>query len=101
MPRTILTSRREGRSRTAKPPLYKVVLLDDDTTPVGFVVAVLQGVFRMTRIDAIGALLTAHRRGACTIAVYTREVAEEKARRATASGRAAGFPLAFTIERLN
>jgi ATP-dependent Clp protease adaptor protein ClpS len=44
-------------------------------------------------------MLTAHRRGACVVAVFTREVAETKATRATDMGRRAGYPLAFTTEK--
>jgi ATP-dependent Clp protease adaptor protein ClpS len=84
---------------TERPRLYKVILLNDDFTPRDFVVAVLAAVFRMTEGEALGVMLTAHRKGSCVVAVFTREVAEEKSRRATDMGRAAGFPLAFTTEK--
>ena len=87
------------RTRTERPPLYKVILLNDDFTPRDFVVAVLKAVFRMTESEALGVMLTAHRKGACVVAVFTREVAETKAQQATDLGREAGFPLAFTTER--
>ena len=86
-------------TRTERPRLYKVILLNDDYTPRDFVVAVLRAVFRMTEGEALGVMLTAHRRGACVVAVFTREVAEEKARAGTERGREAGFPLTFTTER--
>ena len=87
------------KARTERPKLYKVILLNDDFTPREFVVVVLKGVFRMTEGEALGVMMTAHRRGACVVAVYTREVAETKAREATDRGRALGFPLAFTTEK--
>lgn len=99
MPQTVTTTRPETMARSEKPPLYKVILLNDDYTPRDFVVGVLMGVFRMTEGEALGVMLTAHRKGACVVAVYTREVAEEKARQATDKGREAGFPLAFTTEK--
>jgi ATP-dependent Clp protease adaptor protein ClpS len=87
------------KTRTERPRLWKVILLNDDFTPRDFVVTVLKSVFRMTEGEALGVMLTAHRRGACVVAVFTREVAEAKAHAATDRGRAAGYPLAFTTER--
>jgi ATP-dependent Clp protease adaptor protein ClpS len=84
--------------KVARPRLYKVILLNDDFTPREFVVTVLKGVFRMSEEQAYRVMLTAHRRGACVVAVYTRDVAESKATEATEAGRAAGFPLRFTTE---
>lgn len=87
------------KTRTERPKLWKVILLNDDFTPRAFVVKVLQTVFRMTEGEAHGVMMTAHRRGACVVAVFTKEVAETKAMRATDMGRKAGYPLAFTTER--
>lgn len=89
----------KSRPKVERPRLYKVILLNDDYTPREFVVTVLKAVFRMNESEALGVMLTAHRRGACVVAVYTRDVAESKAREATEAGRAAGYPLAFTTER--
>jgi ATP-dependent Clp protease adaptor protein ClpS len=89
----------ETRTATERPRLYKVILLNDDFTPRAFVVKVLQGVFRMTEGEAEAVMLTAHMRGACVVAVYTREVADEKAKEATDLGRQYGYPLAFTTEK--
>ncbi len=85
--------------RTERPKLYKVILLNDDFTPREAVVAILRAVFRMTEGEALGVMLTAHRRGACVVAVFTKEVADEKARLGTEMGRAKGYPLQFTTER--
>ncbi len=85
--------------KTERPKMYKVILLNDDFTPRDFVVKVLQGVFRMTESQANGVMLVAHQKGACVVAVFTKEVAEMKAGEATDTGRAWGFPLAFTTER--
>jgi ATP-dependent Clp protease adaptor protein ClpS len=87
------------RSKAARPPLYKVILLNDDYTPREFVVSVLKAVFRMTVDEAYGVMLTAHQKGACVVAVFTREIAEDKAERATAAGQRLGYPLAFTTEK--
>jgi ATP-dependent Clp protease adaptor protein ClpS len=99
MPETIAPTRPKTETRTERPPLYKVILLNDDFTPRDFVVGVLKAVFRMTEGEALGVMMTAHRRGVCVVAVYTKEVAEEKARQGADMGKAAGFPLAFTTEK--
>jgi ATP-dependent Clp protease adaptor protein ClpS len=99
MSRTITLPKTETSPRTERPRLWKVILLNDDFTPRAFVVKVLQGVFRMTEAEAEGVMLTAHRRGACVVAVFTKEVAETKCARGNDAGRRAGYPLAFTTER--
>lgn len=99
MPEIIAPPKTDTVTRTEKPRLYKVILLNDDFTPRDFVVSVLKAVFRMTESEALGAMMTAHRKGACVIAVYTREVAETKAEQATEMGRSQGYPLGFTTEK--
>jgi ATP-dependent Clp protease adaptor protein ClpS len=83
---------------TQRPRLHKVILLNDDYTPREFVVAVLKAEFRMSEDQAYRVMMTAHRRGLCVVAVYTRDVAETKATRATEAGRRKGYPLLFTTE---
>jgi ATP-dependent Clp protease adaptor protein ClpS len=78
--------------------MHKVVLLNDDYTPREFVVSVLASVFRMTSDQASGVMLTAHQRGVCVVAVFTREIAETKAQQGTDLGRREGYPLTFTTD---
>lgn len=85
--------------KTQRPPLWKVILLNDDYTPREFVVLVLKAVFRMNESQAYKVMMTAHQKGACVIAVYTRDVAETKAKEATEMGKAKGYPLYFTTEK--
>ncbi len=85
--------------KTQRPPLWKVILLNDDYTPREFVVLVLKAVFRMGAERAYHVMMTAHKRGACVIAVYTRDVAETKAKEATELGKQKGYPLYFTTEK--
>jgi ATP-dependent Clp protease adaptor protein ClpS len=87
------------KAKPERPPLYKVILLNDDFTPREFVVKVLRSVFRMTEDEAFAVMMAAHRQGAAVVAVFTREVAETKAEQATEAGRRHGYPLAFTTER--
>jgi ATP-dependent Clp protease adaptor protein ClpS len=63
-----------------------------------FVVLVLKAEFRMSEDQALRVMMTAHRRGACVVAVYTKDVAEAKATSATDAGRREGYPLLFTTE---
>jgi len=90
--------RTKTRLKTERPRLHKVVLLNDDYTPRVFVVAVLKAEFRMSEEQAYRVMITAHKRGVCVVAVFTKDVAETKAARATEVGRANGFPLQFTTE---
>ena len=99
MPQTVAPAKPQTRTRTERPPLYKVILLNDDFTPRDFVTLVLKAVVRMNESEALGVMLTAHRKGACVVAVFTREVAETKTAQANDMGRAQGYPLAFTTEK--
>jgi len=84
--------------KTQRPRLHKVILVNDDFTPREFVVTVLRGEFSMSDDEAHRAMITAHTKGSCVIAVYTKDVAETKATRATERGRREGYPLLFTTE---
>lgn len=84
--------------KPAKPPLHKVILLNDDYTPREFVVQLLKAEFRVPEAQAAVIMLTAHTKGACVVAVFTKEIAEEKATRATEFARSNGFPLLFSTE---
>ncbi len=95
---TVTTPRVRPALKTERPRLHKVILLNDDYTPREFVITVLKRVFRMGEDTAYKAMMTAHRRGACVVSVYPRDVAETKASEATEAGRAQGFPLQFTTE---
>jgi ATP-dependent Clp protease adaptor protein ClpS len=96
--KTVVKPRVKTATKTVRPPLYKVILLNDDYTPREFVVQVLKAVFRMNEDQAYRVMITAHRRGACVIAVYTRDIAETKAKEATELGKSKGYPLYFTTE---
>jgi ATP-dependent Clp protease adaptor protein ClpS len=86
------------KTKTERPKLHKVILVNDDFTPREFVVTVLKAEFRMTEDHAHKVMITAHQRGVCVVAVFTKDVAETKATRATDAGRAKGYPLLFTTE---
>ena len=98
MSKIVTKPRTKVRTETERPRLHKVILLNDDYTPREFVVVVLKAEFRMSEDQAYRVMVTAHRRGACVVAVFTRDVAETKATRATEAGRSKGYPLLFTTE---
>ena len=91
-------SRTKTRPKIQRPQLFKVILVNDDYTPREFVVTVLKAVFRVSEDQAHRIMITAHTRGACVVAVYTKDVAETKASEGTEAGRSAGFPLFFSTE---
>ena len=86
------------KTKIERPRLHKVILVNDDYTPREFVVTVLKAEFRMTEDQAHKVMITAHRRGVCVVAVFTKDVAETKATRATDAGKAKGYPLQFITE---
>jgi ATP-dependent Clp protease adaptor protein ClpS len=95
---TVVKPRTRTKTKVERPKLWKVILLNDDYTPREFVVQVLKAVFRMNQEHAYRVMMTAHQRGACVIAVYTRDVADTKAKEATELGKQKGYPLYFTTE---
>ena len=95
---TITTPKIRDEIKVERPRLHKVILLNDDFTLREFVVLVLKSEFRMSEDQALRVMMTAHRRGACVVAVYTKDVAESKATRATDAARSKGYPLLFTTE---
>ncbi|ABE38553.1 ATP-dependent Clp protease adapter ClpS [Rhodopseudomonas pseudopalustris] len=88
----------KAKPKLERPKLHKVILVNDDFTPREFVVMILKAEFRMTEEQAYKVMLTAHQRGVCVVAVFTKDVAETKATRATDAGRVKGYPLLFTTE---
>jgi ATP-dependent Clp protease adaptor protein ClpS len=98
MDRIITRPDTKEQTKVERPRLHKVILVNDDYTPREFVVTVLKGIFRMSGDQAARIMITAHRRGVCVVAVYTKDVAETKATQATDAGRSKGYPLLFTTE---
>ena len=95
---TVTKPKTRVKTKVERPRLHKVILINDDYTPREFVVTVLKGEFKMTDYQAYKVMITAHKLGVCVVAVFTRDVAETKATRATDAGRAKGYPLLFTTE---
>ena len=98
MNKIVTKPRTKVRTKTQRPRLHKVILINDDYTPREFVVTVLKAEFRMNEDQAYNVMITAHKKGVCVVAVFTKDVAETKATRATDAGRSKGYPLQFTTE---
>ena len=87
------------RQRVERAPMYKVILLNDDYTPMEFVVAILEHIFQMQRDRAFSLMLDIHNTGVGIAGVFTHEIAETKANQVMAAARNNEHPLRCTIER--
>ena len=87
------------RPRTKRPSLYKVLLLNDDFTPMDFVIHVLQRFFRMTLEEATGVMLCVHQKGVGVAGVFTYEIAETKVGGVLKYARKHEHPLQCTLEK--
>ncbi len=94
----VTTPRGQVELKVERPKLHKVILINDDFTPREFVVTVLRAEFKMNEGKASQIMSTAHQRGSCVVAVFTKDVAETKATNATDAARKHGYPLLFTTE---
>lgn len=92
------TALQEAQPKLKKPPLYKVLMLNDDYTPMDFVVQVLQIFFAMNVDKATEIMLHVHTRGVGVCGVYTRDVAETKVAQVTQYAQENQHPLKLTIE---
>ena len=88
----------EARPKLKRPPLYKVLLINDDYTPMEFVVQVLQTFFSMDQEKATRIMLDVHTRGKGVCGVYTRDVAETKVNQVNEFSRSHHHPLMCTLE---
>lgn len=88
----------EARPKLRRPPLFKVLLLNDDYTPMEFVVQVLETFFGMNREKATQIMLHVHTRGVGVCGVYTRDIAETKVQQVNDYARTHQHPLMCTME---
>ena len=86
------------KERVEKPRRYKVIVHNDDFTPMEFVIHVLEDVFHKSKAEATRIMLTVHNEGAGVAGTYSREVAETKSARTVQYARDNGYPLLLTTE---
>jgi len=85
--------------RTEEPSKYKVIFLNDDKTPMDWVIEILKYIFKHTQSTAEEITLTIHTEGSAIVGIYTHEIAEQKATEATLKSRDQGFPLQIRVDK--
>lgn len=91
----------QAKPELAQPPLYKVVLHNDDYTPMDFVIEVLQEFFSMDSEKAVQIMLAVHTQGKATCGIFTRDIAETKSHQVNEYARECEHPLMSDIEAAN
>jgi len=87
------------RTKTKKPSMYRVLLMNDDYTPTEFVVSILMGIFKKSAEEATQIMLNVHQSGIGTCGVFTFEVAETKVSQVMDAAKRAQHPLQCTLEK--
>lgn len=87
------------RVKSQRPPMYKVLMLNDDFTPMEFVVHILERLFGMSHAQAIEVMLTVHRKGLAVVGVFSHEIAETKVAQVMELARRQQHPLQCTMEK--
>lgn len=87
------------RAKTKRPPMYKVMLLNDDYTPMEFVVHILERFFGLNHAQAFEIMLTVHKKGVAVVGVFSHEVAETKVTQVMDFARRHQHPLQCTMEK--
>lgn len=87
------------KPKSERPPMYKVLLLNDDYTPMEFVVIILQKFFGINSTGAIDLMLTVHKKGLAVVGVFSHEVAETKVTQVMNFAREHEHPLQCTMEK--
>lgn len=96
-PDTVLLTK--PKAKTERPPMYKVLLLNDDYTPMEFVVHVLERFFGINHAQAIELMLTVHKKGMAVVGVFSFEIAETKVTQVMDFARQNQHPLQCTMEK--
>ena len=88
-----------GEPQLQRPPMYRVVMLNDDFTPMDFVIDVLVRFFHKSEETAHGLMMQIHQKGSARCGVFTRDLAETKTQQVETASRTSGHPLRCIIER--
>lgn len=95
----VVVSRPDSKTKTKRPPLYKVMIVNDDFTPMDFVVFILKSQFHCTHEDAVNIMNHVHISGSGNCGIYTRDVAETKVEQVLALSRQNEHPLCCIMEK--
>ena len=87
------------RPKTARPPMYKILLLNDDYTPMEFVTYILERIFGLSAAQAVEIMLTVHKKGLAVVGVFSREVAETRVLQVMDLAKKNQHPLQCTMEK--
>lgn len=87
------------KEKTQRPPMYKVLLLNDDFTPMEFVVHVLERFFAISHAQSVEIMLTVHKKGVAVVGVFSYEIAETKVAQVMDFARRNQHPLQCTMEK--
>ena len=89
----------DTRPKTKRPPLYKVMILNDDYTPMEFVIMILERFFGMTHQESFDLMLTVHKKGLAVVGVFSHEIAETKVTQVIDMAQKHSHPLQCTLEK--
>lgn len=95
---TIIEKKTKTTNRVKEPSKYKVIVCNDDTTPVEFVILMLISVFRLNMDEATNLTLKVHHEGSAVAGIFSYEIAEQKTIDATNLARDNGYPLIIKVE---
>jgi ATP-dependent Clp protease adaptor protein ClpS len=99
-PDGVVIGKAQGKTKLKRPPLYRVLLHNDDFTSMGFVVFILQTIFSKNESDAVRIMLDVHNQGLGVVGLYPYEIAEMKVAKVTSVAQANEFPLLCTLEEV-
>jgi ATP-dependent Clp protease adaptor protein ClpS len=98
MAETAVVTKTENTTSVKEPERYRVVILNDNSTPMEFVIELLKLIFHHSQEEAVKVMLQVHQQGKGTAGIYSYEVAEQKAMESTQIARTNGHPLGVTVE---
>jgi ATP-dependent Clp protease adaptor protein ClpS len=99
-PDGVVIEKAQGKTKLKSPPLYRVLLHNDDFTSMEFVVFILQTIFSKNESDAVRIMLDVHNQGLGVVGLYPYEIAEMKVAKVTSVAQANEFPLLCTLEEV-
>lgn len=97
-PDIVVEKKKVNSNKIQKPKKYKVIICNDDVTPMDFVIAMLMTIFRHNQEQAVNLTMTIHNQGSAVAGIYHYEIAEQKAIDGVNLARSHGYPLLIKVE---